>query len=71
MFCLQSNLVGLEILLLLLPIPQFFPKIPRFGTMIIPDRYKTVSTICDNTIDDTGIILPIILDVLAIPNGTN
>jgi hypothetical protein len=47
-----------------------FLKITRIGTVMIPDRHKTFSTVLHQYHVDTGIVLVMILDVLLIPADT-
>ncbi len=54
-----------------LSITVFFLKITRIGIIKRPDRDKTVTTILQLYLDDTGSILVPILDVLVIPDDTN
>jgi len=48
-----------------------FSQIARIGIVMMPDRHKTVRIVSYQYHDDTDLILPMIHDVLAIPNGTN
>ncbi len=47
-----------------------FVKIARIGTVMIPDRRKTVRTVSWWYLHDTGIVLAAILEALAIPTDT-